>query len=101
MTQISEPQAFELIRRLLQSAQEYRADVIICICPMCQLNLDAYQSRVNSFFDTNFQLPVLFLTQLLGIALGLDWKALGVGKEIVSAEPVLQAKLEATAAAGS
>ena len=43
MTQISEPQAFELIRRLLQSAVDYQADLILCMCPMCQLNLDAYQ----------------------------------------------------------
>jgi heterodisulfide reductase subunit B len=42
MTQISEPQAFELIRRLLQSAQDYEADLIVCMCPMCQLNLDGY-----------------------------------------------------------
>ena len=41
MTQISEPQAFELIRRLLQSADDYEADMILCMCPMCQLNLDA------------------------------------------------------------
>ena len=49
MTQISEPQAFELIRRLLQSAADYNADMILCMCPMCQLNLDGYQSRVNGF----------------------------------------------------
>jgi heterodisulfide reductase subunit B len=94
MTQISEPQAFELIRRLLASADEYQADVIVCICPMCQLNLDAYQSRVNSHFDEKYELPILFLTQLLGVALGIDLKKLGFGKEIVAAEPVLQAKLE-------
>jgi len=33
MTQISEPQAFELIRRLLQSAADYQADMIVCMCP--------------------------------------------------------------------
>jgi heterodisulfide reductase subunit B len=101
MTQISESQAFELIRRLLQSAQDYKADVIVCICPMCQLNLDAYQSRVNSEFNQNFRLPVLFLTQLVGIALGLDWKKLGIGKEIVSAEPILREKLEQASAAAA
>ena len=95
MTQISEPQAFELIRRLLQSAEDYRADLIVCICPMCQLNLDAYQGRVNNFFNEEFQLPVLFLTQLLGVALGIDWKELGFGKEIVAAEPVIRDRLEA------
>jgi hypothetical protein len=58
MTQISEPQAHELIRRLLpQSAQDqYDADVIACMCPMCQLNLDAYQSqRQFARFNTNVQ----------------------------------------------
>ena len=55
MTQISEPQAFELIRRLLQSADDYEADMILCMCPMCQLNLDGYQGRVNGYFGTEFQ----------------------------------------------
>ena len=95
MTQISEPQAFELIRRLLQSAVDYKADMILCMCPMCQLNLDAYQGRVNGFFNTDFQMPIVYFTQMLGIAFGLDPKQLGFGKELVAAEPVLKAKLNA------
>ncbi len=94
MTQISEDAAFEMIRRLLQSAQEYQADVILCMCPMCQLNLDAYQGRVNNFFNASFNLPIVFFTQLLGVALGIDMKKLGFGKELVAAEPVIRAKLE-------
>ena len=70
MTQISEPQAFELIRRLLQSAQDYHADMILCMCPMCQLNMDGYQARVNGYFNTQFNLPILYFTQILGIAFG-------------------------------
>jgi heterodisulfide reductase subunit B len=93
MTQISEPQAFELIRRLLQSAAEYKADVIACMCPMCQLNLDAYQSRVGREFNTVFNLPIVFFTQLLGVAFGIELARLGFGKEIVAAEPVIRAKL--------
>ena len=101
MTQISEPQAFELIRRLLQSAVEYEADMILCMCPMCQLNMDAYQGRVNGFFKTNFKVPIVFFTQMLGVAFGLDPAKLGFGKEIVAARPVLEAKLgAATGAAG-
>jgi len=94
MTQISEPEAFELIRRLLQSADEYQADVILCMCPMCQLNLDAYQGRVNGHFGTSFKLPIVFFTQLLGVALGIEMKKLGFGKELVSAEPVIRSKLD-------
>ena len=95
LTQISEPQAFELIRRLLQGAVDYQADLILCMCPMCQLNLDAYQGRVSSFFGTKFRVPIIFFTQLLGVAFGLDPNRLGFGKELVAAKPVLQEKLGA------
>jgi len=95
LTQISEPQAFELIRRLLQGAVDYQADLILCMCPMCQLNLDAYQGRVSSFFGTKFRVPIIFFTQLLGVAFGLDPDRLGFGKELVAAKPVLQEKLGA------
>jgi len=95
MTQISEPQAYELIRRLLDSAAEYKADLILCMCPMCQLNLDAYQSAVNKYFGTSYKIPIIFFTQLLGVAFGLEMKKLGFGKEIIAAEPVVQSKLGA------
>ncbi len=101
MTQISEPQAFELIRRLLQSAKEYDADVIACMCPMCQLNLDAYQSRVNGHFKTEFRLPIVYFTQVLGLAFGIDMDKLGFGKEIVTARPVIESKLSQKAASGA
>lgn len=98
MTQISEPQAFELIRRLLQSAQDYEADLIVCMCPMCQLNLDGYQGRVNGYFNTEFKLPIVYFTQIMGIAFGLDPKKLGFGKELVAALPVIRAKVNGLAA---
>lgn len=93
MTQISEPQAFELIRRLLQIAADRQADMILCMCPMCQLNLDAYQRRVNSHFKTDFRTPIVFFTQMLGVALGIEPQSLGFGKEIVPAWPVVQDRL--------
>jgi heterodisulfide reductase subunit B len=90
MTQISSDTAFELIRRLLHNADEYEADVIVTLCPMCQLNLDAYQPQVNRHFGTNYQLPILYFTQMIGLALGIQPKELGIGKEIVSASKALQ-----------
>lgn len=93
MTQISEPQALELIRRLLDSARRYEADVIACVCPMCQLNLDLYQGRVNNFFNENFQIPIVYLTQLVGVAMGFAEGDLGFGKEIVPAYPTIEFRL--------
>ncbi|MFP3869967.1 MAG: CoB--CoM heterodisulfide reductase iron-sulfur subunit B family protein, partial [Syntrophobacteria bacterium] len=99
MTQISEPQAYELIRRLLATAVDRGADVILTMCPMCQLNLDAYQGPTANHFHTSFNMPIVFFTQMLGIAFGLSPKELGFGKEIVRAEPVIRSKLEAAATA--
>lgn len=90
MTQISADTAYELIRRLLHNAAEYQADIIVTACPMCQLNLDAYQSQVNRHFGTDYSLPVLYFTQLIGLAMGIEPKALGIGREIVSAEAALR-----------
>jgi heterodisulfide reductase subunit B len=89
MTQISEETAYELIRRLLQNASEYEADAIVTICPMCQLNLDAYQGQVNRMFGTNFNIPILYFTQMMGLAFGISAKELGFGSEIVSAQAAL------------
>ena len=72
MTQISADTANTLLHRLLKNAAEYRADVIATVCPMCQLNLDAYQSQVNRAYGTDFELPILYFTQLMGLAFGLD-----------------------------
>ncbi len=61
--------ALGLIRKLLDNALENGAQCIVTCCPLCQLNLDAYQGRVNSEFKTKFNLPVLFIWQLIGLAL--------------------------------
>ena len=85
MTQISEPVAMDMINRLLKNADDYQADVIVTLCPMCQLNLDAYQDSVNNYFHTDYHLPVLYFTQLIGLALGMSAKDLGIGTELVDA----------------
>ncbi|MFC1961365.1 CoB--CoM heterodisulfide reductase iron-sulfur subunit B family protein, partial [Chloroflexota bacterium] len=89
MSQISEDTALELIRRILFNAEEYNADVIATVCPMCQLNLDAYQGFVNRNHNTDFDMPVLYFTQLMGLAYGIDEKKLALGSEIVSAKKAL------------
>lgn len=81
--------ALSMVRNLLQSAVERDADVIATACPMCQVNLECYQQSVNQEFGTDFNMPVLYFTQLLGLALGIPKNKLGIGKELVSATPVL------------
>ncbi len=89
MPQISPSTAFELIRRLLHGADQYHADVLVTVCPMCQMNLDAFQAETNRYFHTNYKIPILFFTQLMGLAFGGDPKELGFGRELVSAANAL------------
>jgi len=89
MTQISEASAFDMIRRLVKGAVEYHADMIVTLCPMCQLNLDAYQVPMNNYFKTNYHMPVLYFTQAMGLAFGVDASELGIGAELVDARPAL------------
>jgi heterodisulfide reductase subunit B len=85
--------ALGLIQRILESAHSNGAECIVTVCPLCQLNLDAYQGMVNSRFGTKFSLPILFLSQLLGTALGIESKALGFDRGIVSPDKVLAGHL--------
>jgi len=82
--------ALNMVRILLQSAERNGADVIATACPLCQVNLECYQTAVNEEFGTDFKLPVLYFTQLLGLALGLSPKKLGFGVELVSAKPIFK-----------
>jgi len=90
MTQISEEVALHLIFQLLKNAVDHGADVIAAICPMCQLNLDAYQEAVNKHYGTDFHIPILYFTQLLGLAFGFGEATVGIGQELVDARPALE-----------
>jgi heterodisulfide reductase subunit B len=91
MPQIGPEMGFEMIHRLIEAAENAQADAMVTLCPMCQLNLDAYQGEMNQHFKTNFHMPVLFFTQLMGLAFGIGAKELGFGLELVSARNVLEA----------
>ncbi len=89
LTLSEEDRVLGLIRQLLQSAADSGAQCLVMPCPLCQTNLDAYQSRVNDRFKTKYKLPVLFITQLIGLAMGIEAKALGINSNIVSPREVL------------
>ena len=70
-----------LVAELLAAAQG--ADCIVTVCPMCQMNLDAYQGEISTQLGMRIRMPVLFLTQLLGLAFGLPEKDLLLEQNIV------------------
>jgi heterodisulfide reductase subunit B len=90
MTQISPSTGFELIRRLVGAADRLGADMLVTLCPMCQMNVDAYQGEMNRHFGSRHEMPIVFFTQLMGLAFGKDPKEVGFGCEFVSADKALQ-----------
>lgn len=63
-----------LVRDILQDALGHQAQLIATACPMCQMNLEVYQSRINKLHHTEFNVPVVFITQLMAAAFGLNLK---------------------------
>ncbi|MHB1404864.1 MAG: CoB--CoM heterodisulfide reductase iron-sulfur subunit B family protein [Desulfitobacteriaceae bacterium] len=82
--------ALELERDLLGEAAERGAEAIAVSCPLCQFNLDAYQDKVNKRFQTNYNIPVIYFTQLLGVAQGISPKKLGLKRNLVSIKGLMQ-----------
>lgn len=81
-----ESAALKLSMEILESAVENGADCIATTCPLCQMNLEAYQNKINKVFNKKFEVPILFFTQLLGIAFGLNSKTLGIDKNFYQCE---------------
>jgi heterodisulfide reductase subunit B2 len=64
--------------RLLKDAERRGADAVATVCPLCQFNLEAFQGQMARKFGGPVNLTVGFFTQLVGTALGLDQRALGI-----------------------
>jgi heterodisulfide reductase subunit B len=73
--------ALEMVRILLKDAVDHGADVIATTCPMCNVNVEVYQDQVNREFGTQYSIPVMYFTQLMGMALGITSRRLGIAKE--------------------
>ena len=84
--------------RHLADAIDAGADCLVTPCPLCHLNLDMQQPAAAGFVERGLDVPVLHLPQLVGLALGLEPKELGMNKHVVSTRSV-QRKLTRAAAA--
>lgn len=84
-----------LTRNLLECAADNGAECIGTLCPLCHMNLETYQDSVNKLFGTNFKMPILYFTQLLGLAFGFSRKTLGINEELVESKHVTERYAEA------
>jgi heterodisulfide reductase subunit B len=80
----------KLTHELLKSAKNAGADCIITACPLCHMALDARQIDAEKAYNEKIDMPVLYFTQLIGLALGIAPKKLGLNKNFVSTEKLLK-----------
>jgi len=73
---------------LLKEAKTRTANVLATVCPLCQYNLEAYQGKMRRTFNEDVTLPIVYFTQLLGLAFGLAPVSLGLQRNFVTAEPL-------------
>ncbi len=85
----NEDLALGLTKDILVMAKDFGADCIVVTCPMCHLQLDAKQKAVESRYNIKIELPVIYFTQLIGLAMGLKPKELGMDKHLVSTDKLI------------
>lgn len=76
-----------LNRRLLVEAVKRGAEMIITCCPLCQFNLECFQDKINADYGEHIHIPVMYFTQLMGVAFGLPETELGIQRLFVKPEP--------------
>jgi heterodisulfide reductase subunit B len=80
-------------RSILEDAREAGAHAVLVACPMCHSNLDLRQRAISAQRGEELGMPILYVSQLVGLALGIDPRTLGLGRHFVSTASVL-AQLE-------
>lgn len=74
----------------MKEAKDEGADFMVTPCPLCHMSLDIYQDRAGQAVNARLNLPILHLPQLLGLALGIPPKDLGVSHHLVPVDSILR-----------
>lgn len=82
----------KLSHRILAQAKRLGADCVAVACPMCQMNLDAFQNEMKKQYASEINLPILYFTQIAGLAMGLEPGALDLDKHFTDPMPMLKNK---------
>jgi heterodisulfide reductase subunit B len=82
----SEPEKSQVqIKKIIESAYDHGADMIVTPCPVCQMNVEVYQGQINKKYGTKFKIPVVYYSQLMAVAYGANAKEAALDGNIVRA----------------
>lgn len=85
-----EPIAVAMAGTNLKEAKESGADFLVTPCPLCHMSLDIYQERAGQAVSVKLDLPILHLPQLIGLAMGLPAKELGLFRHLIPVDTILK-----------
>lgn len=85
-----EDTAFSLMAKIMQDALAREANCFVVTCPLCQLNLDAYQDKFCKKHGIQDRLPVFFITELIGLAFGMDPNELQIERHFIDGTQLLK-----------
>jgi heterodisulfide reductase subunit B len=76
--------------KILEQAMAAGAEAVVVACPLCHVNLDLKQSQINKALGTDYSVPILYLSQVMGIALGLSFDDVMLSKNVVDPAPLVK-----------
>ncbi|MEK6632908.1 MAG: CoB--CoM heterodisulfide reductase iron-sulfur subunit B family protein [Nitrospirota bacterium] len=74
----------------MKEAKDQGADCMVTPCPLCHMSLDIYQDRAGQAVNTQLNLPILHLPQLLGLAMGIPAKELGLARHLIPVDSIVR-----------
>lgn len=91
---VDEKLALSVAKEKLDNLVDAGANALCLVCPFCSVMYDGNQKGIESEFGVTYNLPVLYLTQVLGLAMGLDRKELGLNMNVVKTKELLERVVE-------
>jgi len=88
----------KLSGKVLEQALAAGADAVVVCCPLCHVNLDLKQGQINKALGTDYKVPILYLSQVLGLAFGMSFEDVMLQKNIVDPRPLVKKAIAEAAA---
>ncbi|MBT8419228.1 MAG: CoB--CoM heterodisulfide reductase iron-sulfur subunit B family protein [Gammaproteobacteria bacterium] len=83
----SEPEkSHAMIKDIIESAYDHGADMIATPCPVCQMNVEIYQGKINEKYNTNLNMPVIYYSTMMAVAFGKSAKEAALNGQVIKAE---------------
>jgi heterodisulfide reductase subunit B len=79
----------KLVHRLLSAAVDAGAECLATLCPLCQINLEAYQEQISRKYGRRYDLPIFYFTQIVGLALGMGNEELRLSDNLTQSEAIV------------